>query len=238
MTLTVRDAAKLLNVSEKTIYRWIAERRLPARRIGDQYRLGRAELLDWVAANRAEASIELFTEPDEEAGPPPALEAALTTGGIVYRVEGRTRDEVLRAAVEATRLPEGVSADFVFAVVQAREQLGSTAVGEGIAVPHPRHPLVLHVPEPSVTLCFLEQPVDFGALDGQPVQALFLILSPSVRAHLHLLGRLSFGLRQAAFLRAVRKQSGRQVILKEAARIDELCREASSPARTQRPPRR
>jgi PTS system nitrogen regulatory IIA component len=110
MTLTVRDAAKLLNVSEKTIYRWISERRLPARRIGDQYRLGRAELLDWVAANRAEASIELYTEPDQEAGPLPSLEAALSTGGIVYRVEGRTRDEVLRAAVEATRLPEGVSA--------------------------------------------------------------------------------------------------------------------------------
>lgn len=238
MTLTVRDAAKLLNVSEKTIYRWIAERRLPARRIGDQYRLGRAEILDWVAANRADASIELFTEPDEEAGPLPSLEQALTTGGIVYRVEGRTRDEVLRSAVAATRLPEGVNADFVFAVVRAREQLGSTAVGEGIAMPHPRHPLVLHVPEPSVTLCFLEQPVDFGALDGRPVHALFLILSPSVRAHLHLLGRLSFGLRQSSFSRAVHKQAGRHVILKEAARIDELCREVSSPARAQRPQRR
>jgi PTS system nitrogen regulatory IIA component len=238
MTLTVRDAARLLSVSEKTVYRWIAERRLPARRIGDQYRLGRAELLDWVAANRAEASIELFTEPDEEAGPLPSLEAALAAGGIVYRVEGRTRDEVLRCAVEATRLPEGVSSDFVFAVVRAREQLGSTAIGEGIAIPHPRHPLVLHVAEPSVTLCFLEQPVDFGALDGQPVHALFLILSPSVRAHLHLLGRLSFGLRQPSFSRAVRKQAGRHVILREAARVDELCREVSSAARAQRPRRR
>ncbi len=238
MTLTVRDAARLLNVSEKTVYRWISERRLPARRIGDQYRLGRAELLDWVAANRAEASIELFTEPDEQGGPLPSLELALTSGGIVYRVEGRTSDAVLRSAVEATRLPEGVSADFVFEVVRAREQLGSTAVGEGIAVPHPRHPLVLHVPEPLVTLCILERPVDFGALDGQPVHALFLLLSPSVRTHLHLLGRLSFALRQSAFARAIRKQAGRQVILKEAAQVDEMCREASSPSRAQRPQRR
>lgn len=238
MTLTVRDAAKLLHVSEKTVYRWISERRLPARRIGDQYRLGRAELLDWVAANRAEASIELFTESDEEAGPLPSLEAALKTGGIAYRVEGRTRDEVLHSAVNATRLPDGVSADFVFAVVQAREQLGSTAVGEGIAMPHPRHPLVLHVPEPSATLCFLEQPVDFAALDGQPVHALFLILSPSVRAHLHLLGRMSFALRQPSFLRAIREQAARQVILKEAARVDKLCRKVSDSAPAQRRQRR
>jgi PTS system nitrogen regulatory IIA component len=238
MTLNVRDAARLLNVSEKTIYRWISERRLPARRVGDQYRLGRAELLDWVAANRAEASLELYTEPDEDPGPLPSLREALTSGGIVYRVEGRNRDEVLRSAVAATRLPEGVSSDFVFAVVRAREQLGSTAVGDGIAMPHPRHPLVLHVAEPSVTLCFLERPVDFGALDGKAVHALFLILSPSVRAHLHLLGRLSFALRQSGFSHAVRKQASRNVILREADRVDELCREGTGPARAQRPMRR
>jgi PTS system nitrogen regulatory IIA component len=238
MTLTVREAAKLLFVSEKTVYRWISERRLPARRVGEQYRLSRAELLDWVAANRAEASIDLFTEPDEEAGALPSLEQALGAGGIVYRVEGRSRDEVLRSAVAATRLPEGVSAEFVFEVVRARERLASTAVGEGIAMPHPRHPLVLHVPQSSVTLCFLEQPVDFGALDGKPVFALFLVLSQSVRAHLHLLGRLSFGLRQAGFSRAVHRQAGRNVILREAARVDELCRDAPSPARARRSARR
>jgi PTS system nitrogen regulatory IIA component len=235
MTLTVREAARLLHVSEKTVYRWIASRKLPARRVGDQYRLGRAELLDWVAANRAEASIELFTEPDEAAGPLPTLEAALTAGGVVYRVEGRTRDEVLRSAVQATRLPEGVSADFVYEVLRAREQLASTAVGDGIAMPHPRHPLVLHVPAPSVTLCFLDHPVDFGALDGRPVYALFLLLCPSVRAHLHLLGRLAFGLRQPAFSKAVREQKGRNVILAEAARVDAACGEPARPAQGAKP---
>lgn len=238
MTLTVRDAAKLLQVSEKTVYRWISERRLPAHRVGDHYRLSRAELIDWVAANRAEASIELYTEPDEEAGPLPSLKQALTTGGVVYRVEGESRDAVLRSVSQAPGLPEGVGADLVFEVLRAREQLATTAVGEGIAMPHPRHPLVLHVPEPSVALCFLEQPVDFGALDGQPVFALFLVLSPSVRAHLHLLGRLAFGLRQPGFARAVREQAGRNVILDEAARVDEACREASSAERSRRPVRR
>jgi PTS system nitrogen regulatory IIA component len=238
MTLNVREAAQLLNVSEKTIYRWISDRRLPARRIGDQYRLSRAELLDWVAANRAEASVQLFTEPEDEAGTPPTLEDAIGAGGIVYRVEGSSRDEVLRSAVEATRLPEGVSADFVFEVLRAREQLASTAIGDGIAMPHPRHPLVLHVTRPSVTLCFLERPVDFGAIDGKPVFALFLLLSQSVRVHLHLLGRLALGMRHPGFVRAVREQAGRQVILKETARIDEQCREAASASRTQRPRRR
>ncbi len=223
MTLTVRDAAQLLKVSEKTIYRWIADRKLPARRVGDQYRLSRAELLDWVTANRAHASPELFVEPEDEAEALPSLEEALVAGGIVYRVEGNDRDEVLRCAVAAARLPEEIDPKFVFEVLRAREQLASTAVGEGIAMPHPRHPLVLHVTRPSVTLCFLDEPVDYGAIDGRPVSALFLILSASVRGHLHLLGRLAFGLRQPEFSRAVREQASRNVILREAARIDEMC---------------
>jgi len=222
MTLTVRDAAKLLDVSQKTIYRWISDRQLPARRIGDQYRLSRSELLDWVSSNRVDASLELFTHPDEESGRLPTLEGALASGGILYRVEGTTRDEVLRSAVAAPHLPEGVNGDFVYEMLRSREQLASTAVGGGIALPHPRHPLVLHVAEPTITLCFLEEPVDFGAPDGQPVHALFLLLSPNVKAHLHLLGLVAFGLRQASFAEALNQQAARNVILEQAAKVDAL----------------
>jgi hypothetical protein len=41
---------------------------------------------------------------------------------------------------------------------------------------------VMHIPRPMVTLCFLEQPVEFGAMDGQPVHTLFTIVSPTIRA--------------------------------------------------------
>jgi PTS system nitrogen regulatory IIA component len=221
MTLTVRDTARLLRVSEKTVYRWIAERGLPARRVGDQYRLSRADVLEWATSHRVAVSPEIFVEP-EEAGPLPTLADALTAGGIVYRVEGVARDDVLRSMVSSLRLPEGSDPDFVFEVLRARENLGSTAVGDGVAIPHPRHPLVLHVGRPSITLGFLETPVDFGALDGKPVDTLFVILSPSVRAHLHLLAVLAFGLHQGDFARAVHARAGRAEILREAARVDAL----------------
>jgi PTS system nitrogen regulatory IIA component len=226
MTLTVRDASRLLNVSEKTLYRWIAERGLPAQRIGDQYRLNRAEILEWATANRVNASPQLFGEPDEAGLPLPTLEEALSEGGVFYRIEGRDQDEVLRSLVAVLRLPEGTDPVFLFEVLRARERIASTAIGGGIAIPHPRHPLVLHVARPSVTLCFLEQPVNYGALDGEPVSALFTILSPTVRAHLHLLSVLAFGLQQPSFRRAIEKQAARLAILREASRVDALCREA------------
>lgn len=226
MQLTVRDAARLLQVSEKTVYRWVADRGLPAHRVGDQYRFHRAELLEWVIANRVNASPHLIEEPEASAAALPQLSDALEAGGVYYRVEGHDRDSVLRSIAHAVRLPEGTDPDFLFEVLRAREILASTAVGDGIAIPHPRHPVVLHVTRPSVALCFLEEPVEYGALDGKPVTALFLILSPSVRGHLHLLSRLAFALQQPGFRAAVLQQAARQELLREAKHCDEL---ASAP---------
>jgi PTS system nitrogen regulatory IIA component len=90
----------------------------------------------------------------------------------------------------------------------AREALGSTGIGDGIAIPTCNPIVLLSRPY----LCFLEQPVDFGALDGQPVSTLFTLISPTVRAHLHLLSRLAFALRDPRFKAAVRSQASREEI--------------------------
>ncbi|HXV36244.1 MAG TPA: PTS sugar transporter subunit IIA [Myxococcota bacterium] len=210
--LTVREAAGLLNASEKSVYRWIKQGRLPAYRINDQYRINRAELLEWATARKLHVSPEIFAEPESEAGLPPTLEDALRAGGIHYRVGGHDTASVLHAVVDTIPLPEDVDREFLFQVLLAREALGSTAIGDGIAIPHVRNPIVLHLSRPSVTLCFLERPVDFGALDGQPVSTLFTLISPTVRAHLHLLSLLAFALRDPGFRAAVRSQASREEI--------------------------
>src|SRR5512144_2462491 len=86
--LTVREAAALLECSEKSVYRWIRQGLLPAYRINDQYRINRAELLEWATTRKLHVSPEIFAEPESEAEAPPALEEALRAGGIHYRVGG------------------------------------------------------------------------------------------------------------------------------------------------------
>jgi len=122
--------------------------------------------------------------------------------------------------MEVVRLPEEVDREFLLQVMMAREELATTAIGDGIAIPHVRNPVVLHIPQSFVSLCFLEQPVDFGALDGKPVTCLFTVISASVRAHLHLLSRIAFVLRDAEFKECVLKQEAREKILQEAARVE------------------
>jgi nitrogen PTS system EIIA component len=213
LKLTVHDAARLLNVSEKTIYRWIKQGVIPAYQISDQYRFNRAELLEWATSRKINVSPEIFSEPEGGDTPPPSLSEALKSGGIHYRIAGQTKAYVLRSVVETMQLPEEVDREFLYQVLLAREALGSTGIGDGIAIPHVRNPIVLHLSRPMVTLCFLDHPIDFGSLDGKPVSTLFTLISPTVRAHLHLLSRLSFTLHDAKFKDAVLRQAGRDEIL-------------------------
>ena len=221
MQLTVRDVSKLLSVSEKTIYRWVKQGALPAYRVNEQYRFNRAELLEWATSRRMNVSAAVFEEPESNAVVMPGLCEALRAGGIFYRVAGRNKESVLRSVVEHLRLPDEVDRDFLLRVLLAREGLQSTGIGDGIAIPHVRNPIVLHVSRPMVTLCFLEKPIDFGALDAKPVHVLFTMVSPTVRAHLRLLSRLSFALHDAAFKKAVLREASCDQILRECQRVEE-----------------
>jgi len=220
MQLSVKDAASILNVSEKTIYRWIKQDMIPAYRINEQFRFNRAELLEWATSRRIQVSPNIFIEKEENAVPLPDLTAALKTGGVAYRIGGSDQPSVLRSVVEVLNLPEEVDREFLFQVLIARETLGSTGIGDGIAIPHVRNPVVLHVSKPTITLCFLEKPIDFHAFDNQPVSTLFTLISPTVRAHLHLLSRLGFVLRDPDFRGALSRQASREEIMETLARAE------------------
>jgi nitrogen PTS system EIIA component len=226
MKLSVKDVAELLNISEKTVYRWVDERKLPGYRLSGQYRFNRAELLEWATANRINVSPSIFEEPKGGSIRLPKLSDSLEAGGVFYRLAGNDKPSALRNVVDVLRLPDQVDRKFLLQVLMAREALESTAIGDGIAVPHVRNPIVLHVAEPIVTLCFLESPVDFGALDGKWVHSLFTLVSPTVKAHLHLLSRLTFALRNPEFKALIVGQASRDKIFAGVKRMDDSLRAA------------
>jgi PTS system nitrogen regulatory IIA component len=228
MQLTVRDVTRYLDVTEATVTRWIKQRGLPAQRVGGQYRFHRAELLEWATAQRIKVAAELFDDLEKDDEPTPALSAALEAGGICYDVPDTNKERALRALIERLPLPEGVDRELILHLFLAREAAATTAIGEGIAIPHVRNPIVLNVARPMVTLCFLEKPVDFGALDGQPVHVLFSLVSPTTRGHLQLLSRLSFALHDAAFKEVVVRHGPREDVLREARRVEAGLRDAAA----------
>jgi PTS system nitrogen regulatory IIA component len=227
MALTTAEIARHLKVPEKTVLHWIRKEGLPASQLDHEYRVNRAELLEWATERSIKVPPGLFPGSGEDEGegeereiPLPSLSRALETGGIHDGVEGDDKLSALTNVVALLPLPPRVDRDFLLQVLLARETVGTTAVGDGIAIPHVRNPILLAGVEPSVTLCRLANPVDFGAVDGKPVRILFTLTSPTVKSHLHLLSRLAFALRDPSFRKALEESRDAGTILEALRKLE------------------
>lgn len=195
MLLEIADAAQALQVDEKTVLRWIKKDHLPAEVIQGEHRVNPVDLLEWATERGIKVNPALYKMPDLDNQPLPTLSQALEAGGVHCGVSGSDKESVLREVVAQLNLPPELDPDFILQVLLAREALGTTAVGNGIAIPHVRNPILVQLPVPKVSLSYLAEPIDFGALDGKPVQILFTIITPTIKMHLHLLSKLAYCLR-------------------------------------------
>lgn len=217
--LSVRDAARIFGVAEKTVYKWIREKDLPARFVQKCYRFNQSELLNWAALKGvkiADQSLWSHSSSHDKV----SLARALEAGGIFYGVEARDKNEALNAILGRMLLPKGVDREILAKFVLAREAMASTGIGDGIAIPHPRNPIVLHVPYPVVTLCFLRQAVEYQSIDGIKVDKLFAVVVPNVRIHLQMLACLSWALRDPDFMSALFHRKPAPEILAAAKKLD------------------
>ena len=218
MQLTVRDLTEMFKVSEAAITRWVKQQELPAQWLAGQYRFNRDEVLDWAVAHQIEICSGLAARCVDV---PPWLDLAeaLEAGGIHYRVPGENREAALKAVVGRLPLPSDFDREQLLRLFLAREALGSTAIGDGIAIPHVRHPIVLHVPHVVVTVCFLQEPIAYRAPDGKPVRALFTVVSPTVATHAQFLARLARALHDPDFRTSIVAVDSREAILRHARRL-------------------
>jgi nitrogen PTS system EIIA component len=219
MMIKAADVAELMQIDEKTVVRWIRKEGLDAVELNGGYQINRVDLLEWATEHGIKVPLSLFVA-DDKALDFPTLTEALEAGGVFCGVPGDDKLSVLENLVANLSLPPQVDPEFLLQVLLAREALGTTAVGDGIAIPHVRNPILVNLPSPAITLSFLKQPVDFGALDGKPVEIVFMLISPTVRIHLHLLSKLAYALRDDTFRSALRMACDPARILAAARRVE------------------
>ncbi len=127
--------------------------------------------------------------------------------------------ELITSLVSASRVSED-DRDSIISAVMKREELGSTGIGRGVAVPHTKHPSVDRL---IGTVAISGQGVDFDSLDGEKVQLFFLLISPTDRPgdHLRALENISRQLRDDTFCRFLKNA-------KTTADIRQLLEEADN----------
>ncbi|MCI5047542.1 MAG: PTS sugar transporter subunit IIA [Aquisalinus sp.] len=107
----------------------------------------------------------------------------LTPERVIVHAQANCKREALSLLAEKCGDLSGIACDKILTVLQEREKLGSTGVGGGIAIPHGK---VKGIDEMLGVLALLKKPVDFDAVDGEPVDLLFLLLAPEEANAMHL----------------------------------------------------
>lgn len=131
------------------------------------------------------------------------LEELLSADAVIPAMKARCKRDVLSQLADRAALMTGARADQIREKLAEREQLGSTGLGRGVAIPHGKIEGLSRVVG---VLARLETPVDFDAVDGHPVDLVFLLLAPAnaTAAHLKALSKVSRLLRDEEAREALR----------------------------------
>lgn len=134
---------------------------------------------------------------------------------ILPSLDANSKESAIRAMVESLKNSGSIRAEDEESIVSAilkREELGSTGIGNGVAVPHTKHP---SVDELIATVALSSDGVDFASLDGEMVHILFLLVSPPDRPGDHLRGleNISRHLRNQNFCSFLRQAKTSQQVV-------------------------
>ena len=141
-------------------------------------------------------------------------------GGVFKNVEGTTPQEIYAKVCKMIDLPEGLSSEDVYNALCAREEVLSTAVGNGIALPHARSPIMKNESEQRICVVYLKNPIDMKAPDEREVFVMFILLAHNSQIHLKVLSSLASLFRDPKFKKALELRSDEAVlasIIKELA---------------------
>jgi nitrogen PTS system EIIA component len=208
MDLKINDVAALLNLSETAILKLLAQKKIPTYQINNEYRFNRNEIEDWVIKNKMNAS----ASSGQYGSMQYSLYRAIHKGGILYDVPGKTKEEVIKNSMTRIAAQLNLDADILTELILDRENLQSTGLGNGIALPHTRDYL-LNTHQDLVVVAFLEQPVLYEALDGKPVHTLFFLFACDDKRHLHLLSKIAHLSSSFEIIRLLQSSPTKEVFL-------------------------
>ncbi len=205
MNLSVKDVAGLLNLSEKTIYRMIQNETIPCFRVGGQWRFDRLEIQSWMEDARQFSVATAEKEAPGEDEELISVAGFLQRGGVHDAIPAGTKEEALQLCLGriGAKAPH-LDPKRLFGSIMEREELCPTAVGNGVALPHPRR-FGATAALSCIALCRLERPIPFGALDREDVDTLFFIFPKSERRFLRIEAKLLRLLRDPEVLPVVKK---------------------------------
>lgn len=235
MILTLKELAEYLRVNERTILRMREAGKIEGTKIGGQWRFNGGQI-DSVffprkSSEQGEGGVaDDFIEKEEpmsilnrpRIGIP--LSRVMREERILLNLK-TTNEAAEDGSTPITRvIDELTDPRLLYGLVldpselrnkcKQREEILSTAVGEGIAIPHPRDPIPTLLASAAVIFGYSKEGINFDAPDNKPVHMFFLVCSQNIELHLHLMGCMARLLKDAEFVEALPKCQNNADVIK------------------------
>jgi PTS system nitrogen regulatory IIA component len=194
--MTVDQLAAYLQRDAREVGKMASRGYLPGHKVGGEWRFARAEINHWI-----ETQMHAYTEQQlsalesgaargSEDGP--LIAQFLSEASIAAPMMATTRSSVLRELVAlAEQSWQVYDPEAILDAIRTREEMGTTALGSGVAIPHPRRPLPNALGESVLAFGRTVSGIPFGAAHGGLTDLYFLVCCRDDRTHLRVLARLS-----------------------------------------------
>ncbi|MGE5399274.1 MAG: PTS sugar transporter subunit IIA [Ignavibacteriales bacterium] len=210
MDLSIKDVANLLMLDKKEIEKLVKKKLIPSQTIQDKVRFNKQAIIEWALLGNMPLNLSDSTNFSEFRFD--GITSLLDEDSF-YRDCQFTESTYIEEMVRMLRLREDVDRNTITELLLSREKLMSTAIGNGIALPHPRIPIILGSEKPLISFFFPEKSLNIESVDGEPVHTIILIISQTIKQHLYLIAHLSFLLSREEFRSALKNRCpGREIL--------------------------
>ena len=142
-------------------------------------------------------------------------------GSVWYCVDPLSFKEAVRSLVSIVKLPNSIDRKVLFNALLSREEMMSTAIGNGIAIPHVRLFDSMSLQEDIVAVAYLFEPVDWVAPDEKPVHTLFFVLAADETRHLQILAEIAQLASDEDFVEFLRTMPAKEALIERIQQLEE-----------------
>ncbi|MBN1696676.1 MAG: PTS sugar transporter subunit IIA [Spirochaetales bacterium] len=220
--MTLSELAGYLKISEETLHRMADQGEIPVTTVANQQRFIRTVIDDWLMSRMTMASKTTLVKLSEEGTIILPLSRLIQPELVVLDLKPGTKKDILIQLIEplirSGRIKER---ETLLSLLLEREDMVSTAISRGVAIPHPRNPEDCPVAEPCIVFGLCREGTDFNSLDGEKTHIFFLICTPSELIHLKILAKLAMLIRNREVVFRLRNVKSIKEILTNIITIDQ-----------------
>jgi len=220
--MTLTELAGYLKISEETLHKMAKKGEIPVTVIANQQRFIRTIIDDWLMSRMTIASKTTLVKLSEEGKIILPLSRLVQPDLIVFDIKPGSKEEILNQLIEPLHQSGRVDdKKKLLHLLLDREEMVSTAISRGVAIPHPRNPEECPVHEPCIVFGSCRTGAEFESLDGNRTNIFFVICSRSELVHLKIMAKLAILIRNKEVVYKLKSAQTIKEVMTQLVSIDQ-----------------